>query len=95
MFFKNAHNIQTEEGGKSLKNTKINYTKDPLCHCLLNLWDDFAILCVLQVQAVCCSFQGKKTNYLRRSFVRYEVLALSLLKGHEHSDDTSGDRSPG
>lgn len=40
-----------EVGGKKmLKNTKINYTKDLLHHCLLIFWEDYAsfFLCVLQ-----------------------------------------------
>lgn len=50
--FKNAHNIHRQRRGGSLKNTKINYTKDLLCHCLLNFWEDFAILCVVCVSCV-------------------------------------------
>lgn len=94
--FKNAHNIHRQRRGRrSLKNTKINYTTDLLHHCLLNLWEDFVILQV-SVQAVLSFFSGgKKTNWLRCSFVRYEVSTLSLLEGQKHSDDISGDRSPG
>lgn len=52
--FKNAHNIHIHTGGdKSLKNTKINYTKDLLRHFLLIFWEDFAsFLCVLQVSVL-------------------------------------------
>lgn len=63
MFFKNAHNIHRQRRGeKSLKNTKINYTKDLLRHCLLNFWEDFAIFCFASGSPgkVCRSFQGKK-----------------------------------
>lgn len=72
--FKNAHNVHRQRrGGGSLKNTKINYTKDLLRHCLLNFWEDFAILCVcvclVSVQAVCRSFQGEK-NKLSSSLFR-------------------------
>lgn len=53
----------TQEKKKSLKNTKINYTKDLLRHCLLIFWEDFArffFFCVcaasLSPSKVCRSF---------------------------------------
>lgn len=35
----------TQKEKKSLKNTKINYTKDLLRHCLLIFWEDFFSMC--------------------------------------------------
>lgn len=70
----------TQEKKKSLKNTKINYTKDLLRHCLLIFWEDFARfffrVCAasLSPSKVCHSFS---TNlFLCRSFfVHFEVSA--------------------
>lgn len=52
---------------KSLKNTKINYTKDLLHHCLLIFWEDFFFPCVLQV------------SVLAKSFVLYKSLPFAIL----------------
>lgn len=97
------HTTYTDKGGGggSLKNTKINYTKDLLRHCLLNLWEDFAILCVcvlqVSVQAVCRSFQGGKKNqmiFVALSSARKHRCSV-FWKGQKHSDDISGERCPG
>lgn len=61
---------------KSLKNTKINYTKDLLRQCLLIFWEDFCVcvcVCVLQVSVLAKS--------VRHSFsTNLFVLFLSTLK---------------
>lgn len=100
---KNAHKIQTKEGrGGSLKNTKINYTKDLLRHCLLNIWEDFAILSVLQVsvqeKSVVLFGEQKKTKKKTQTkkislslfCPRRRVDAQSSARGQKHSDGRLG-----
>lgn len=80
--FKNAHNIHmTKEGGGKLKKYKNKLHKGSSASLRAKFMGRFCnFVCVLQVsvQAV-CSFQGKKTNHLHRSFVCYEGSMLSLL----------------
>lgn len=62
MFLKMHTTYTYRREKKSLKNTKINYTKDLLRHCLLIFWEDFArfFFCVcaasLSPSKVCRSF---------------------------------------
>lgn len=65
---------QRREGG-SLKNTKINYTKDLLRHCVLNLWEDFAILCVF------CRCQSRQSVLFRGKKQIIFIALLSAMKG--------------
>lgn len=87
---------------KSLKNTKINYTKD-LRHCLLIFWEDFCkffFLCVLQVSILAKSvksfFLHKSLPLLFFSFVHFKVSATSPhLGGKKRTVMTiPGDWSP-
>lgn len=96
------HTRYTDKGGRgggSLKNTKINYTKDLLRHCLLNIWEDFAILCVLQVSVQAKSVvllgeqkQKKKKGKISLSLFcpRRHVDAQSSARGQKHSDGRLG-----
>lgn len=55
MFLKMHTTYTYTQEKKSLKNTKINYTKDLQRHCLLIFWEDFArffFVCVLQVSVL-------------------------------------------
>lgn len=67
---------------KSLKNTKINYTKDLLRHCLLIFWEDF---CKFFFSVCAASLSPSKVL----SFILYKSLPLPFSFVHVEVSATS------